>query len=254
LPTDDELDRGVRMVVVSRTVADAYFPNGRAVGQSNVSDGRPFEIVGVVGDIRQRGLDMASSGEIYSPLAAEVRARLSSVVLAFAPGVGRDGLAAVTAAVARDHPDVRVVTAESLGAALGSTVQTREFQTWLFVSFAVAALAIAAAGILGLVAMSVSRRTREMGVRLALGSTPGGVVRLMLVEYLPAAMVGVIVGGIAASWAAGLIGRHLYQITAYDWRAWAAAAIALMGVSAVAALAPALRAGRVDPVRVLRAD
>jgi putative ABC transport system permease protein len=257
LPTDDELDRGVRIVVVSRTVADAFFPDRRAVGQPIVSDGRPFEIVGVVGDIRQRALDMTPGGEIYSPLAAEAVARLSNVVLAFAPGVGRNGLdklAGVTAAIARDHPNVRVVKAVSMAEALGSTVQAREFQTWLFVSFAVAALAIAAVGILGLVAMSVSRRTREMGVRLALGATPGGIVRLMLFEYLPAAMAGVVVGGLAASWAAGLIARHLYQITAYDGRAWAAAAIALIAVSGVAALVPAHRAGRVDPVRVLRAD
>jgi ABC-type lipoprotein release transport system permease subunit len=76
----------------------------------------------------------------------------------------------------------------------------------------------------------------------------------MLFEYVSAALAGVIAGGVAASWAAGLVEVHLYQTTAHDARAWGMAAVALLGVSVVAALAPAARAGRVDPVRVLRAD
>jgi ABC-type antimicrobial peptide transport system permease subunit len=176
------------------------------------------------------------------------------VVIASAAGALADTLPAVTEALAREHGDIRVVKAETMRGALGATVQTREFQTWLFVSFAAAALAIATVGILGMVAMSVSRRRREIGVRIALGATRGGVVRLMIREVLPSVGVGAAVGGLAAWWASGFIATSLYQVAPHDWRAWLGTTVVILGASLIAVLGPARRASAVDPVTVLRAD
>jgi ABC-type antimicrobial peptide transport system permease subunit len=118
----------------------------------------------------------------------------------------------------------------------------------------VASLLVAAAGILGLVAMTTARRTREMGVRLALGATPDGLRRLLLREQLGPVAAGVVAGGAAAAWAVRFIGSFLYELSAYDVRVWAIAAGVVLVAAAAGTLVPASRLGRIDPVAALRAD
>ena len=149
-------------------------------------------------------------------------------------------------------PRVRVVRAESLSEALGISVQSRRFQTWLFVSLGVVALVFAGSGILGLVAMATSRRTREMGVRIALGATPRGVVRLMMQEQLTTVFIGLAVGGLIAAWSVRLVESYVYKLSIYGLRLWAVAIAGLLTVTALGVLVPALRASHTDPIRALR--
>jgi hypothetical protein len=239
------------VLVVSETVARAYFPGGPAVGRTLRHDGPAFEIVGVVPDARYRSLDAESDGEIYSPLAHWENGVVLNVLVSYEGDAGA-ALGDTVAALMSQVPALRLRTAMTVRQKLGTTVQSRQFQTAVFVGFGVAALAIASAGILGLMAMTVARRTREVGIRMALGDTPGGVVRLMLREHLPAVAAGLALGTLGAAWSARAIASYLYETSAYDWRVWSAAVIVLLVVTTTAALLPALRASAIDPVRALR--
>jgi ABC-type antimicrobial peptide transport system permease subunit len=232
-------------------VALSYWPGRSAIGRTLSSDGRAFQVIGVVPDARYRALDVDSDGEIYSPLAAKQRPGLANVIVAFEEDTER-GLASVLGDMAARFPRVRLVRAESLSEALGLSVQWRRFVTWLFVSFGAAGLMIAGTGILGLVAMATSRRTREIGVRIALGATPHGVVRLLIQEQLRTVLVGLAVGGLIAVWSVRFVESYVYKLSIYDLRVCVAAVAALVAVAAVGVLVPALRASHIDPIRALR--
>jgi ABC-type antimicrobial peptide transport system permease subunit len=144
--------------------------------------------------------------------------------------------------------------AQPVSAALAESIKRQRFHAWLFGGLAVSSLIVAAAGILGLVAMATARRTREMGVRLALGSTPDGLRRLLLREQLRPVAAGVVAGGAAAAWAVRFVGSLLYELSVYDVRVWAIAAAVVLLAAAAGTLVPASRLGRIDPVAALRAD
>jgi predicted permease len=254
LPTGDEHAGGRRVIVVSGTVAHAYFPGRPAVGRTLIDeDGRAFEIVGVVSDARYRSLDLEPDGEIYSLVSARERPNVSNVLVSYSGDAAR-GLGGTVAALGVHAPSLRVRSAMTVRQKLGVTVQSRQFQTATFAGFGVAALAIAAAGILGLVAMTVARRAREVGIRMSLGATPGAVVGMMMREHLAAVAGGLAVGTVGAAWSVRAIASYLYQTSAYDWSAWTVAIIVLLSVTSIAVLLPSLRASRVDPVRALRAE
>jgi ABC-type antimicrobial peptide transport system permease subunit len=149
-------------------------------------------------------------------------------------------------------PSLSVVRAKPATDILADTIRQRRFLAWLFGAFAVAALTLVGVGILGVVAMSTARRTREIGIRMALGSTRDGVVRLLAAEQMTAVVLGLVVGGLVAAWAVRFVESYLYELTAFDPRVWAAAAGCVLLVAAIGALAPSLRASRVEPAVVLR--
>ena len=135
---------------------------------------------------------------------------------------------------------------------LRASVQLRRFQAWLFGAFGGAGLLIVGVGILGTVAMVVARRTREIGIRMALGARSSNVTRLVVREQSRPIAVGALCGGVVSLWLVRYLGDYLYKMTAYDWTAWTAAAGALLCVTVAGAIVPALRASLVDPVKALR--
>jgi ABC-type antimicrobial peptide transport system permease subunit len=137
---------------------------------------------------------------------------------------------------------------------LNESIRPRRMNSWLFGGFAAAALLIVGAGILGLMAMSTAKRTREVGVRMALGSTPGRVVRLLVGEQLWAVLAGLAAGGLLASWGLRFVRSYLFHIAGNDPRVWVTAITAMLLVALAGALVPAVNASRVDPSRALRAD
>ncbi len=255
LPTAEEFDTGQPVIVVSQRVAAMYWPGKRAAGQVLLRDGRPFEVIGVVPDVRHAALDRDSDGEIYSPDAVQPRPDLMNLIVAFDSNADiHAGLSRVLAEMAARFPTIKVRRAESMAQALGASVGTRRFQTWLFVSFGAAALAIVGVGILGVIAMAVGRRTREVGIRMALGARWTSVVGMILREQAMVVGIGLATGGVASAWLVRYLGDYLYKMSVYDWRAWGGAVAALTGVALAAAMVPALRASRVDPVTALRTD
>jgi putative ABC transport system permease protein len=250
-PASGDWDRGAHVVLVSRTVADLCWPGRSAVGRVLTRNGVGFEIAGVVPDVRHVSLDRASAGEIYWPLFAADRPGLSNLFVRFDRAAADQGLDRVLRALSREAPAIHVVRAETLAAALDRSVRQREFQAWLFGAFGVAALAIAGVGLLGSVGMMVARRTREIGIRMALGAGRSSIVRLVLVEQLATVALGLAVGVAVSLWIVTLLQPYLYEMTSYDWRAWTMAVVALLGVAMVAAVVPARRAARVNPVSAI---
>jgi ABC-type antimicrobial peptide transport system permease subunit len=221
------------------------------VGQTLVSRRRPFSVIGVVGDARYLALDTAPGGAIYYPVTADPEPWLTTVFIAFE---GSPDLSAVRSLIATRHPVFRVRSVQSVSATLGDSVRNRSFQTLLFASFGLSAVGIVAVGILGLAAVVTSRRTREIGVRLALGARPSSIRRLVLREELTSVACGLGIGALVSAWSARLVGGYLYQTDVYDPTVWTAVVVLLSGTAAAGILIPAVRASRINPVEALRLD
>jgi len=250
LPTADELRTGAPVVVVSERVAREFWPGETAVGRSLRYRDQPFTVVGVVPDIRQLALDVDPRGVVYWPAAAEPSPGFTNVLLRFDARVA--ALPDIVAGIKARCPDCNVREGQTMAEAMDATIWSRRFNAWLFVSFGVAAVAIVGAGVLGLVAMSTAMRAREVGIRMALGSTPGGVVRQILLEQTTFLVAGLVVGGLVAAMLVRFVETFLYEMTVYDPSSWFAAVAVLVLVTLAGSLVPAMRASRVDPVRVLR--
>ncbi len=251
--TRDELAAGAPIAVVSERVAREFWPGQPAVGQVLHREARPYAVVGVVPDARYLSLDLEPDGAIYYPLAATERPSLASLFVTFDRRPA-DALKDITTAIRTQHPLFRVRRAQPLASTLADSIKGRTFQALLFAVFGVAGVIIAGAGILGLAATLASRRTREVGVRMAFGARPAGIARLMVREHLAGAWAGVAIGAVLGAWLARAVTSFLYKMNGFDPLAWAAALLVVVGTIALGALVPALRASRVDPVRALRVE
>jgi putative ABC transport system permease protein len=167
---------------------------------------------------------------------------------------GRTGpvIAESLRAVAEADPQVRLNKAATLSTLFRDSIALRRFQSWLFGGFAAAALAVVGVGILGLLAMSAARRTKEIGVRCALGATPHLVTRLLIREQLVPVVAGLAAGAALAAWAVGFIEGYVYRLSVADPRIWGAAITLILTTAALGVLLPAQRASRIDPVKALR--
>ena len=253
-PNDGELEGDAPVIVVSESVARAYWPNASPLGQTltYVRVTVPFTVVGVVKDVRWNYWD-AAVGAVYGPFALVSRSAGLTVFIRTRKSAGQITGQAIQAIAAFD-PLIKTTHSGTLEEFLADTVRPRRFQSWLFGSFAVAALVIVGAGVLGLIAMSTARRTREMGIRLALGSTREGLVRLLLREQFISVAAGVVAGSLVSAWAVRFVRVYLYEITPYDPRAWAAAIAVIVLTTVVGTLIPSLRASKTDPVQALRVE
>jgi ABC-type antimicrobial peptide transport system permease subunit len=259
LPTDDELRSGAPVLVVSERIARAYWPNGSGIGQTLLYEPplrsdfykTPFTVIGVVAEVPWFAWDKESP-MFYVPYSFGQ----SSLLTFLMRTNGRTGPAIEGSlkAIAATDAHVRVNKAMPLDAMFRDSVSLRRFQSWLFGGFAAAALAVAGVGILGLLAMSSARRTKEIGIRCALGATPASVRRLLVGEQMAAVIAGLAGGGAVAAWAVGFVKSYVYQLSVADPRIWTAAAILILATAGLGALLPAMRASRIDPVRALRTD
>jgi hypothetical protein len=254
LPTEGELNAGDPLIVVSERVARSYWLESSAVGQTlvDVRGQVTHTVIGVVRDVRWQGLDVETP-MIYGPYATLTGGAFLTFVL---ETDGRTGqiIAEAATAVAEADSTFQPRIASSLDEMFLASVALRRFQSWLFGGFAAAALVIVGAGILGLLAMSAARRTKEVGIRCALGSTPIAVAALMVREQIPAVATGLVLGGVVAAWAVGLVEGYLYQLQTNDPRIWVSAVAMILLTAAAGSLIPAWRASRVDPLTALRAE
>jgi putative ABC transport system permease protein len=252
LPTTDELDQRAPVVVVSELAAKMLWPAAQAVGQTLVSARGDYtwSVIGVVPDARYGTLKYDDrGGQIYRPFDGF----LYSKVLVRTRGSSARTLEE-TLRLGQQVSGLYIVRAMTMSDALGESIRDDRFRARVFGGFAAAALVIATVGILGLIAMSSARRTREMGVRLALGASRQRVVRLLYREQMAAVGSGILAGCTAAWWIAGLLKRDLYQFTPHDPRLWSIAIAAIVSAAATGTLIAALRSCRVDPVEALKAE
>jgi ABC-type antimicrobial peptide transport system permease subunit len=151
-------------------------------------------------------------------------------------------------------PNLVFVENQTMEAEVDATLFPVRASAWLVSAVGLIAMALAAIGLYGVIAYSVARRTREIGIRIALGARPGAVVGLVMQEGLLVALAGLVVGCLLAVIAARAVAGALYGVGAADPISWIGAAVVLLGVSTLANLIPAWRAARVDPSIALRTE
>jgi ABC-type antimicrobial peptide transport system permease subunit len=189
---------------------------------------------------------------VYVPLAQAPSANGAGVVLVRSAGDPTALAAAVRRSIAEVDPAVAVFGAEPLRDTLARSVSRERFTMLLLGLFAGAALLLAAAGIHGVLSYGVARRTRELGIRLALGERPGRVLRMVVGEALVMAGAGAAIGLAGALALVRALESLLFGVSAHDALAFAAAPVLLVAVALLAAYAPARRAVRIDPMDALR--
>jgi predicted permease len=241
-----------RVLLVNQTLARRYWPNQNPIGKRIVV-GRAnegSEVVGVLGDVHNNGLASDTRPEIYIPFAQLPWASMNLLVRTAADP--RGFAAAVRRCVLAVDKDQPVTKVRSMEEVLSEGAQQQRFVTTLLGGLAAIALVLAIVGIYGAVAYSVSQRTQEMGIRMALGADRRDILRLVLRQGLGPASMGIAIG-LAASFAlTRLMAKMLYRLSATDPATFAAGALLFAAVAMLASYLPARRATRVDPVVALR--
>jgi putative ABC transport system permease protein len=244
--------------VVSRSLAEREWPGEDPVGrwiQYGGMDGdlRPFVIVGVVGDIREKSLDAEPEPTFY----ANVRQRPAGV---FGPqniilrGGDPRAVSTVARGIVREMNPELPVRFRTLDGVFSASLSDRRFSLLLMGIFAVTALVLAVTGIYGIISYLVAQRTREIGIRLALGAPDGAVLGMVLRSGVLLAAAGVALGLVSALAATRLLAALLYGIGTRDPLTFVAVPLLLLGVAALASYLPARRTTRVDPIIVMRAE
>ncbi len=218
----------------------------------------PFEIVGVVGDVRHDGLAVPPQPTVFVPHAQEsfygygLPRRATLVVRTdIAPAALADPL---RRAVWQLDPDLAISELTTMEALLTRAVARQRLSTLLLAFFSAVALLLAAVGIYGLVSQVVGGRTRELGVRIALGASRSDVVRLVLGHGLALTLIGIAIGLFGALAVSRVLSSLLFEVSATDSASFAATAVILSAVALVACYVPARRAASVDPTEALRAE
>ena len=253
-PRDREGAEGV--VIVNRTLADKYYPNGDAVGRRFRTGGpeRPknswMRVVGVVGDVKYSGLAAPADPAFYLPFRQEPWSGQFVVVrTAVDPSSVIGSVREAVWSIDRELPLDRMRTMDQL---LGEASADSRFRAYLLGAFGALGLILAVIGVYGVMAYAVAQRTRELGVRAALGARPADLVRLVVSDAGLLAIAGVALG-LAGAWAlTGLTRKLLFEVTPRDPATFIVAAAVLAAAALLASWLPARRAGRTDPIGALR--
>lgn len=253
---------GRPVVLINQTMARRYWPGESALGKrfkmSSTIDTVYRTVVGVVADIRQGGLDRAVEPEMFLPHAqfpATAGFPVGNMSLVIRTTGDPDGaLTAVRQVLREVDPRVPLSRSQSLEDVLQVSTADRRLHVTVFGLFAILALVLVSIGVYGLMSYLVTRRTREIGVRLALGATRSEVVRHVLEGGLRTVGLGLGIGIIAAIGLTHLLASVLYQVSPLDAAVFLAAPLVVGLVAVVANLGPALRASRTDPVVALRSE
>jgi putative ABC transport system permease protein len=255
--TDSDTATSPPVVIINETMAKRFWPGedpiGRRMKYGSLASPAPWmTVVGIVADTRRTGYDAAVRPETYLPHPQGGDSDMMLVVR-----TARDPAAIVPAlrGIVRDlDPGVPLQAVRPLDAIVEDMTAQRRLNTVLLTAFAGIATLLAAVGLYGVMAYSVQQRTRELGVRLALGASGGSVMRLVLGEALRLVGIGLAVGLAGAAVSSSALTRILYNVRPTDPSTLAAIAAMTLFVGVIACAVPALRALRVDPARALRAD
>jgi putative ABC transport system permease protein len=249
--TDQETREPEKKVIINKVFADTYFPGEDPLGQRLIIDlGRPAvcEIIGVAKNVRQFSLQGKPVPTMYLP---SIEAGRGSLVVR----TSGDPLAlagAVREAVQSLDKDQPVASVQSMEQILSGSVAQPRFRTLLLSVFAGLALILAAVGIYGVISYTVTQRTHEIGIRMALGAPAAAVVKLVVAQGIRLTVTGVLIG-LGGAWAlTRLMDTLLFGVTSTDPLTFAAVAVLLAGVALLACYIPARRAAKVDPIIALR--
>jgi predicted permease len=256
--------------IVNHMLAEHFWPGHDPIGK-RLRWGMPesptpwITVVGVMGNVKQTSADAPTQDEIYQPYSqfmASIRSlappgilsgQAGSIVLhtALPPDSMVESLHATVMSI---DPHLPLTKVYSMDEALGQTEAPRRFNAVLITSFAAAAVLLALMGIYGVIAFSAAMRTQEIAIRMALGSQRADIVRLVLISGAKLAVIGVLIGLAGAAVASSLVRSFLFQVSPFDPRVFALAAIAVFALALLASALPARRAAAVDPIGALRGD
>jgi predicted permease len=254
-----EGEKDPMIVIINETMAKQYFGGKDPVGgriQTGDPDPRsPWEtIVGVVGDVKYSGLDYGPQPTIYVPYNENgwVGWSRAMYVVVRSSGNAQQIVPAIRAQLASMDDTLPLARVRTMDELLDESIVQQRFRTWLISGFAALALLLSAIGIYALISYSVSQRTREIGVRVALGAQPSNVLGMVLKEGLKLLLFGLLLGWIGALGATRVMRSLLYSTSATDAVSFVATSIALIVVALLACYIPARRATKVDPMVALR--
>jgi putative ABC transport system permease protein len=261
LLTAADTEKAPAVVVINSSMAKIYFPNMNPLGQHMQLGATPekdvpmMEIVGVVGDVRP-GLGIDPQAEMYLPY-RQADGLLPVFQLSVVMRTAGDPLletSALRSALSQIDPNQPLVKVRTMEENMATSVSQPRFRAWLIGIFAMLALVLAAGGVYGVMSYTVTQRTGEIGLRVALGAEPHDVFRIIVGEGLRLAIIGVVVGLAAAFALTRLLHTFLFGISAYDPLTFAGVSVLLTAVALAASYFPARRATLVDPMIALRRE
>jgi predicted permease len=261
--SDADRRGSLKVMVVSQSLANAAFPGQDPIGKriaccEPAPGGGPDykTIVGVVGDVRWRGPGVAPSPEFYLPMAQVPRAawdwNQQTMYIVLRTKLNSEVMSNPLRLAAADvAPGVPLFGLMTMDQRVMNSLATAKFNTLLLTLLSAIGVVLAAVGIYGVIAYFVTRRTQEIGVRMALGATRGDVVRLVMGQAARPVVLGIVVGVIASAFLTEVLTSQLFDITPGDPATFAIVAIALACIALLASLVPARRAASVNPTRAL---
>jgi predicted permease len=253
--TDDDNESATRVAIINETMARAFFADGSPIGQRIALKGepdKPLEIVGVTADVKQFGVDKENKPGFYQPYRQKEVAFMNLVVRTTTdPTMMIPALRSRILTVDKFTAITRVRTLNDL---VSESVAQPRFYTLMLTIFGGIALTLAAVGIYGLMAYSVSRRTHEIGIRMALGAETTRILRLVVGHGLALIATGVVIGLAGALALTRLMSGLLFGVSATDPAVFAFISLTLIGVALAACFFPARKAAQIDPMVALRTE
>ncbi len=242
--------------IVNQALASHYWPGENPLGKGLVWGNRRLIVVGLAGDVHTKALDDAVEPTIYTSVMQLESGAATSAVFVLRTHSNDSSLfsAAVKTAIWSSDQGLPVFGVEALSQVVGNSLATRRIAVILLGSFSFLALGLAVVGLYGLLSYTVVQRTREIGVRVALGAKPGAVSGLFLRQGLLLSSGGIAIGLIPAFIAATLMSKLLFGIRVFDPVAFLVGVIVLPATAAAASYIPARRASRIDPLEALRSE
>jgi putative ABC transport system permease protein len=246
---EDRAD-GAPVIMLSADMARRFWPNEDPIGRV-ILYGSSYRVVGVVGDVRNVSLAGDARPTMYFSSTQLINTQMTIVIRT----KGDFSVAAtVRKAVSAIDPQLAVFNVRSMETLMATNTTQPRVTAWLVGMFAMLALLLAAIGVYGVLAYLVTQRTREIGVRIALGARPGSVLGLVVGHSLRLSVAGIVLGAAGALLLAPRIQTQLYQVQPRDPATLVAVSLALLTIAALASYIPARRATRVDPLTALRAE
>jgi predicted permease len=252
--SDSDVPDDRRVAIVSELFARTYWPNespiGRTVYERTLNSGRAFEIVGVVANHTLQTVGETPQPAIY--FSTTQRPGGYNVIVA---RTGSDDGALVSRmreTLLGLEPDLLLMESQTMKGQMQGMLFPVRVAAVLVTAFSGLGLALAAVGLYGIIAFAVAQRTREIGIRMAIGARPATVVRLVLRQGLGLAAAGLVCGSLLGALATRIVAGALYGVSVADPVAWGTAAAVLFAAAMIANAVPAYRAVRIDPVRALR--
>jgi predicted permease len=241
-------------IILNQSAAKEFFPGKNALGQqiSNPREKLSYQVVGVVADAKYRDMQSPAPASAYVPIQQDEQSKPSLTAVVRVAGPQGPLAAAARALAARLAPSIPAPVMIAAGDVLNRSISTERMMAFLAVFFAGCALLVTAIGLYGTLAYATSRRTSEIGIRMALGARRAGVVAMVFGENVLVAAFGTGIGLIAAILASRALASFLYETSPRDPSVLVCSVAALAFIASAASVLPALRAARIDPMRALR--